>query len=102
MDRWIDGQLDSQIDGQMDRWINGQMNRWIDGQIDRLIDGQMERWRDGEINRQTDRQLDSLIAYSLFIRTRNKAERNGSHDIMMTDSESENDNSADEDFKQVR
>jgi hypothetical protein len=30
MDRWIDGQMDSQIDGYIDRWIIGLMNGWLD------------------------------------------------------------------------
>ena len=32
MDRWIDGQMRSGIDGWMDGWMDG----WLDGQMDKL------------------------------------------------------------------
>ena len=41
--RWIDSQMDIQLDGQTVRWIDSQMDRQLDGQIVKWIDRKMDR-----------------------------------------------------------
>ena len=67
MEKWLDEQMDCQIDGLIDIWIDEKKNRWIDEQIVRFKAGNLEMYiEDCQIDvrmgkgRQITRQIDML------------------------------------------